>query len=91
VATWECKHGNIDLTIGQFGLCNLGGIGKKVKSTWQHSQIAMWTSCFGKVNLRNRTSEVGKIAQAMVFHTEAATNTSITRVFLFLNFVILKI
>jgi hypothetical protein len=49
--------GNLDFVILE------SGIGKKVKSTWQNSQIAMWTSRFGKVNLRNRTSEVGKIAK----------------------------
>jgi hypothetical protein len=49
--------GNLDFVILE------SGIGKNVKSTWQNSQIAMWTSRFGKVNLRNRASEVGKIAK----------------------------
>jgi hypothetical protein len=33
VATWECKHGNIDLTIGQFGLCNFG------KWNWEKGKV----------------------------------------------------
>jgi hypothetical protein len=64
-AAWERGgHGNVNITIWQ------SEVGKQVKSTWQNSQIAMWTSQFGKVELRNRTTELGKIAKQMVFHTK---------------------
>jgi hypothetical protein len=52
-------------------------VGKQVKSTWQNSQIAMWTSQYGKMDLRNRTTELGKIAKQMVFHTKQASHNAI--------------
>ncbi len=68
-AAWERGgHGNVNITIWQ------SEVGKQVKSTWQNSQIAMWTSQFGKMDLRNRRTKLGKIAKQMVFHTKHHAN-----------------
>ncbi len=42
--------------------------GKEIKSTWQiikFSQIVMWICQFGKTDFKNRTSELGEIAEQM--------------------------
>jgi len=42
--------------------------GKCAKVSWQNTQmVARWTSGFSKVDLRNRTSELGKIALQIYF------------------------
>jgi hypothetical protein len=45
-------------------------VGRQVKSTGKYSQITMWTLQFRKVDLRNGTGELGKIANWTIFHYE---------------------
>jgi hypothetical protein len=60
LAMWEWDNKNVTTWTSQFG--------KEIKSTWQiikFSQIAMWIWQFGKTDFKNRTNELGKIAEQM--------------------------
>lgn len=58
----ECEGGCVDQMTAQ--MCGLSNF---AKWSWQRGK---WTQGFGKLEMRNWSSELGKIAEQMVFHTK---------------------
>ncbi len=59
----ECEGGYVDQMTAQ--MCGLSNF---AKWSWQRGK---WTQGFGKLEMRNWSSERGKIAERMVFHTQS--------------------